>query len=69
MRSIQPVLQQSASLARQETFKRKQSLGIAAYEPPTLLQSRSMAPPGRGIVAAEASANKLDYRPLSNAFV
>ncbi len=68
LRSSQPVVQQSAKLAKQSTLERKKSRKLNANDVIPLLPSRAMAPAGRGIEKAEASANKADYRPLSRSF-
>ena len=68
LRTSQPVVQQSAKLAKQDTLQRKKSRKMDANAVTPLLTSRTMAPAGRGIERPEASANKADYRPLSRSF-
>ena len=68
LRTNQPVVQQSARLAKQDTLERRKSRKMGANEVTPLLPSRSMAPAGRGIERAEASSDKADYRPLSRSF-
>ena len=68
LRTSQPVVEESAKLARQDTLRRKKSRKMSASDVTPLLPSRTMAPAGRGIERPEASANKADYRPLSKSF-